>query len=77
MRIVLVRKTQALPMIVCVCNAVSDREIRDSVRLGACSFEDVQRGLGVSTCCGRCRDCASGIVADALDRVAAFAEGAD
>jgi bacterioferritin-associated ferredoxin len=53
-------------MIVCVCNAVSDREIRAAVAAGAHSFAEVQAQLGVATCCGRCRECAARIVDDAL-----------
>ena len=41
-------------MYVCVCNAVTDREIRQCVALGAQTFEQVRDCLGVSTCCGRC-----------------------
>ena len=57
-------------MIVCVCNAVSDREIRRVVAEGARSFDDVQRLLGVATCCGRCEVCARAVVDDALARQA-------
>ncbi|HEX4884264.1 MAG TPA: (2Fe-2S)-binding protein [Casimicrobiaceae bacterium] len=57
-----------LPMIVCVCNAVSDREIRRVIDEGAGSFEAVQRLLGVATSCGRCEDCARAVVDDALAR---------
>jgi bacterioferritin-associated ferredoxin len=55
-------------MIVCVCNALSDREIRRVIAEGASSYEDVQRLLGVATSCGRCEDCARAVVDDALAR---------
>ena len=53
-------------MYVCVCNAVTDREIRGAVRLGARSLGDLQDTLGVATCCGRCTDCARTVLAESL-----------
>ncbi len=41
-------------MIVCVCKAVSDRQIRAAVKDGANSLRDLTRDLGVGTCCGKC-----------------------
>lgn len=45
-------------MIVCVCNNISDREIRQAVDLGLSSMDELKRDLGVATCCGQCADCA-------------------
>ncbi len=45
-------------MIVCVCNNISDREIRQAVDLGLSSMEELKSDLGVATCCGQCADCA-------------------
>jgi bacterioferritin-associated ferredoxin len=45
-------------MIVCVCQRVSDRDIHRAAADGVHCFEDLQRATGVSTCCGRCEDCA-------------------
>ena len=41
-------------MIVCVCRAVSDREIRSSVREGARTMAQLRAELGVASCCGKC-----------------------
>ncbi|HEY0877851.1 MAG TPA: (2Fe-2S)-binding protein [Zeimonas sp.] len=41
-------------MIVCVCRAVSDREIRSSVRDGARTVAQLRAELGVASCCGKC-----------------------
>lgn len=49
-------------MIVCICNQVSDREIKRCVRAGM-DFSDIQLELGVATCCGSCESCARDIVA--------------
>jgi len=64
-------------MYVCVCNAITDREIRGAVALGARSLADLQSTLGVATCCGRCADCARAIVCEASDQTADCAGGDD
>ena len=43
-----------LPMIVCVCKAVSDRQIRNAVKDGATCVRDLRRELGIGSCCGKC-----------------------
>ena len=45
-------------MYVCVCNAVSDRQIRKEVNNGARSMRDLHQRLGVASTCGRCAPCA-------------------
>ena len=54
-------------MIVCVCNNISDREIRQAVDLGLSSMDELRRDLGVATCCGKCADCAKGVLTAHLD----------
>lgn len=41
-------------MIVCVCNNISDREIRAAIDMGIDSMPELYRELGVGTCCGKC-----------------------
>jgi bacterioferritin-associated ferredoxin len=53
-------------MYVCVCNAVSDRQIRECVDRGARSLFEVQCQLPVGSCCGRCEDTASQVVSEQL-----------
>ena len=53
-------------MYVCVCNRVSDREIREAAENGVTSFDDLCAELRVASCCGRCRDCAQRVHSDAL-----------
>ncbi|GIX29534.1 MAG: hypothetical protein KatS3mg124_0006 [Porticoccaceae bacterium] len=43
-------------MYVCVCNGVTERQIRQEVAAGARRLEDLQDRLSVATCCGQCRD---------------------
>ena len=45
-------------MYVCICNNVTDREIRDAVKNGVTTLEALSQQLKVATCCGRCSDCA-------------------
>ena len=52
-------------MIVCVCQRVSDRQIRQAAADGAHSLECLQIDLGVATRCGRCADCATRLLRDA------------
>lgn len=53
-------------MFVCVCNAVSDRQIRAAVDLGAGSLAEVQCRLPVANCCGHCEDTARQVVDEHL-----------
>jgi bacterioferritin-associated ferredoxin len=53
-------------MYVCVCHAVTDREIREAVDCGARSLFEVQCKLPVGSCCGRCQDTAEQVVGDYL-----------
>jgi len=50
-------------MFVCICNAVTDSEIREAYADGARTFAALQDELGVSTCCGCCEPVAREILA--------------
>jgi bacterioferritin-associated ferredoxin len=54
---------------VCLCNAVTDREIRVAVGLGARTLGDLQASLGIGLCCGRCAACASEVLAAACAKL--------
>ncbi|MEM6640883.1 MAG: (2Fe-2S)-binding protein [Pseudomonadota bacterium] len=43
-------------MYVCICNAVTEKAVRDAAHKGARSLEDLKADLGVATCCGQCAD---------------------
>jgi bacterioferritin-associated ferredoxin len=49
-------------MYVCVCNKVTDRQIRKACNDGAHSMECLRDRLKVATCCGRCAECAQGLL---------------
>lgn len=53
-------------MYVCICNAVTDQQIRNEVLDGAGSLREVSRRLGVATCCGKCGKCARRLVRETL-----------
>ena len=55
-------------MYVWICNAVTDRAIREAAESGAHSFAEVRRRTGCSDCCGSCEELASQIFHDALAR---------
>jgi bacterioferritin-associated ferredoxin len=52
-------------MYVCICAAVSDRQIKQAVREGACSVDQLAASLGVGTVCGCCREMAQDILVKA------------
>jgi len=41
-------------MYICVCNGITERDIRSSIDAGARSFGDLQRELGIASGCGQC-----------------------
>lgn len=49
-------------MYICICNAVTEREIRQCAELGACSLKDLERCLGLGTNCGKCRRSAEALL---------------
>jgi len=41
-------------MYICVCNAITERQVRACVAAGATTLGDLQFELGVASCCGCC-----------------------
>lgn len=64
-------------MYVCICNAITDREIRAAADLGARTLADLSSTLGVATCCGRCASCAASILEQAVSSHACACAGGD
>jgi bacterioferritin-associated ferredoxin len=50
-------------MYVCVCKAVTDREVEQAIDAGACTVADVTRACGAGGDCGACR----GMIDDMLE----------
>ena len=60
-------------MIVCVCNNVSDKTIRQAVANGAESLQEIRAQLNVGSCCGKCLPCAKTLVRECLEDAGANA----
>jgi bacterioferritin-associated ferredoxin len=52
-------------MYVCVCRAVTERQIFQAARAGAKSLKDLRHQLGVASECGSCASCAKQCLRDA------------
>jgi bacterioferritin-associated ferredoxin len=49
-------------MFVCLCNAVTDRDIRQQAASGVTTLEELRMRTGCSDCCGQCADEAESIL---------------
>ncbi|SHH70974.1 (2Fe-2S)-binding protein [Pollutimonas bauzanensis] len=45
-------------MFICICNAITERQVQSAVAEGAVTLSDLQGQLGVGTCCGCCSETA-------------------
>ena len=57
-------------MYICICNAITERQIVQEAEQGACSPEDLSQRLGVGLGCGRCTSCAASILKETVARIA-------
>ena len=55
-------------MYVCLCQAVTDRQIKEFVNDGAGTFEDVFKELGVASQCGKCSQLAQNIIETSINK---------
>ena len=53
-------------MYVCVCQAVTERQIREAAMRGAHTLRDLRRELGIARECGSCAACARDCLREAL-----------
>jgi bacterioferritin-associated ferredoxin len=53
-------------MYVCVCNTVTDSDIRKAVDNGVCNMRQLSQATGCSTTCGCCKEMAAGVLQQAL-----------
>ena len=54
-------------MYVCVCQAITERQVREAVEQGVTSMRALRERLGVASECGRCAHCAHGILKEGRD----------
>jgi len=52
-------------MYICLCNAITERDVRECAKRGCCSLDELSTELGVGTGCGRCRAAAKEILSEA------------
>jgi bacterioferritin-associated ferredoxin len=45
-------------MYVCICNGITDKQVRRAAESGVTSLWDLQKELGVASNCGKCGDTA-------------------
>ncbi|MBD8874454.1 (2Fe-2S)-binding protein [Rhodanobacter sp. DHB23] len=55
-------------MYICLCNAVTDHDIRREVADGVRSFAELQARTGCSDCCGCCESEARACLAQAVEQ---------
>lgn len=53
-------------MYVCLCQGVTDGQIREAILDGCCSYREVRNATGVATQCGKCACLAKEVVRDTL-----------
>jgi bacterioferritin-associated ferredoxin len=58
-------------MYVCICNAITDKQIRAAAKGGTTDLWGLQAELGVASGCGSCKEVASEILAEYRNRRAA------
>jgi bacterioferritin-associated ferredoxin len=51
-------------MYVCICNGVTDGDIREAAARGARTVKDLRRELGVASDCGKCVTCAHEVLCE-------------
>ena len=49
-------------MYVCICNPITDSQVRQAVSEGCHSLQDLRSNLGVAAYCGRCAESACQIL---------------
>ena len=56
-------------MYVCLCKNITCSQIRSAACQGACTVRDLKEQLGVASQCGKCAQCARGILEETLQGV--------
>lgn len=51
-------------MYICICNAVTDKQIRKAAKAGVRNLRQLQKELGVATNCGCCKAAAAEILTE-------------
>ena len=59
-------------MYVCICNQITEKDIREAAASGLTSLEDLREHLNVSGNCGSCAEHAQACLAEALPGTVEF-----
>ncbi|NIA27699.1 MAG: hypothetical protein GWP02_06550 [Desulfobulbaceae bacterium] len=51
-------------MYVCICNAITDKQIRRAAGSGVTNLWELQKDLGVASNCGKCKETAIEILSE-------------
>lgn len=62
-----------ITMFVCVCNAVTDVDVRSAIERGACTREAVTQACGAGGDCGGCHAHVEGMIEEHEELIAASA----
>lgn len=65
-----------LAMYICICNAITDRDIVRAAEAGARSEDDLAHELGVGLGCGRCTSCAKSLLVETVARLGCTSDDA-
>lgn len=63
-------------MYVCLCQGVTDGQIREAIYEGCCSYRDVRETLNVANQCGKCACLAKQVVRETLNGMQSSHAGA-
>ena len=55
---IMLRIPRRSALYICLCNAITERQVRECARSGAASVDQLTFELGVGSGCGRCVECA-------------------
>lgn len=55
-------------MYICLCKAITDKDIAEAVNAGHVSFEEVQYQLDVSTGCGSCQQSVQAVISHTVSK---------
>ncbi len=53
-------------MYVCICNEVTDKQIKHATNIGMSSMKDLRNSLKVGTTCGQCSSCVKSLLEEYL-----------
>ncbi|MEO0575547.1 MAG: (2Fe-2S)-binding protein [Pseudomonadota bacterium] len=51
-------------MYICICQAITDRQIRSAAAAGVDTVDKLRDTLGVASCCGSCEGAAAEVLAE-------------